>query len=67
MNNLMCDNLDNARLNRERIQRGDTDQYYTEQAHAVAQWSLGEIAPKGVVLGSLPFVGKIRPRMEEDD
>ena len=67
MNDLMCDDLNNARLNRERIQRGDSNQYYLEQAHAVAQWHLGEPAPQGVVLGSLPFVGKVRPHTEEKE
>ncbi len=66
MHNLMCDNLDHARLNRKRIKQGETNQFYTEQAHAVAQWQLGETAPESVILGELPYVGKNKQRREED-
>ena len=67
MNRVMCDDLENARLNRERIARGETNPYYAQQAHAVAQWQLSETPSESVVLGELPYVGRIRrDRLDTD-
>ena len=55
----MCEDTNNAKLNRERIKQGATNQYYDEQAHAVAQWRPGELKPESVILGSLPYAGKL--------
>jgi len=59
MNRAMCDDLENARLNRERIARGETNQFYDQQSHAIAQWQPGTPVPDSVVLGELPYAGKI--------
>ena len=66
MHNLMCEDPELAQLNRDRIKQGETNQYYNQQAHAVAQWQLGEPAPGGVVLGELPYTGKIGRIVKED-
>jgi len=55
----MCDDLDAARRNRERVSQGYGNAFYYEQAHAVAQWSLEGEKPESVILGELPYVGKI--------
>ena len=54
--NLMCDDLECARLNRERIKAGVTNRYYDEQAHILAQWQWCEPPPADLVLGELPIV-----------
>ena len=59
MFNAMCDDLDAARRNRERVEQGYGNAFYHEQAHAVAQWTPGEAKPESVILGELPYVGKI--------
>ena len=56
--NLMCPSYAQARSNRERIARGGNSLYYTQQAALVAQWKLGEPVPRGIALGTLPYVGK---------
>ena len=56
MNNPMCNDLDNARLNRERIKRGVTNQYYDEQANILAQWLWCEPPPADLVIGELPVI-----------
>lgn len=64
---IMCDDLDAAKRNRERIANGETNRFYNEQAHAIAQWSLDEvIPPESVILGELPYVGKVGREIKED-
>ena len=36
MNSLMCEDLEAAKLNRERIEREETNRFYDMQSHAVA-------------------------------
>lgn len=66
MNKAMCENEELACLNRERVKEGYGNQFYAQQANAVAQWQPGEKAPDSIVLGKLPYIGKIgRPRLDE--
>ncbi len=62
MLNLMVDNLDNARDNRERVREGYCNQFYNEQARCLAQWT-DKKPPENLVLGELPYVGK-QPRLD---
>lgn len=55
----MCDNLELAKRNRERVKSDYGGRFYAQQEHAVAQWGLGDKKPESVVLGELPYVGKI--------
>ena len=66
MFNLMCDDLEQARLNRER-DNTQTNEFYAQQARAVAQWTMGEPKPESVILGELPYVGKIGREIREED
>jgi len=61
----MCDDLENARLNREHIKGGSTNDFYEEQRRSVAGWRVGEPCPKSIVLGELPFAGGKRQGKEE--
>jgi len=65
----MCDDLTQARLNRERVKTKDDMAYYSAQAHAVAQWQWGEPCPPSIACGDLPYVGKATrySRYEEAD
>jgi len=49
---LLCPDLQAAERNRQRLH--ETDAYYQETEHQVAQWPLGEVCPKGIRLGELP-------------
>jgi len=62
----MCNDLDKAKRNRERVKQGYGNQFYNRQAYAVAQWQFGEFPPKSIILGELPYVGKI-PRIREEE
>ncbi len=53
--------LEQARLNRERVKQGIGNQFYQEQANAVAQWGFGEPKPESVIVGELPYVGHHKP------
>lgn len=69
MPNAMCDDLDAAQRNRERVKQGYGNRFYNEQAHAVAQWALGDKKPESVILGELPYIGRVgrgRLSMEVD-
>ena len=66
-NRTMCEDLVAAKTNRERVKQGYCNAFYAQQAHAVAQWQLGERPPESVILGSLPDVSKgIRLDKEEN-
>jgi hypothetical protein len=54
MISLLCDNPEQAANNRRRVKEGYANDYYVSQARAVAQWPMGEPAPRSVVLGELP-------------
>ena len=64
MNRLMCEDENRAKLNRERVARGETNRFYNEQAHAIAQWGWGEDKPESVVVGELPYVGVNQIRLD---
>ena len=53
-NTLMVDNPDNAKLNRQRVQVGETNAYYDQQSAKVAQWVLGEIIPRDIAYSERP-------------
>ena len=53
------DELEAARINRERVKRSDNDAYYAQQAKACAQWVWGQPPPEGLVVGELPYAGKV--------
>jgi hypothetical protein len=57
-NPTMCADTTRAAQNRQRVVEGYGDAFYLKQAHAVAQWPLGEPKPSEVIIGDLPFVGK---------
>jgi len=64
----MCENTTLARANRERVEEGFGNQFYAQQKRAIAGWETGTPAPKGVMLGSLPYVGKqARNLVREED
>lgn len=50
--------LDAARRSRER-DKSESNIFYAQQAHAVAQWTWGELPPESVILGGLPYCGKV--------
>ena len=57
-----------AKLNQARVKEGYGNEFYAQQAHAVAQWGLGETKPREVIVGELPYVGEIgRERREDND
>lgn len=56
MQNLMCDDIEQARLNRERVARGDTNEFYNEQHQIIAHIPLFVPLPKKVITGKLPQV-----------
>ena len=66
MSNLMCDDLELARLNRERVAKGYCNHFYDEQAKALAQWEWGGKPPVGLILGELPYVGINQIRLDRD-
>lgn len=47
----MCDNLEAAKQNRERIKQGFGDEFYTEQERIIAHWTEGKPLPVGLVVG----------------
>ena len=46
--------LTEARRNRERVARHETDGYYDQQANSVRQWEFGKPPPPNVRLEELP-------------
>ena len=62
----MCPNMEEAKRNRERVAEFLNQDYYAQQAHAIAQWEWGQPAPKDLVLGELPFINRPRPDRNED-
>jgi len=55
------DELELARLNRDRIARHDNEPYYRQQERRVRGWAGSGYAqpmPEGIALGSLPHVAK---------
>ena len=63
----MCPNMEEAKHNRERVAEFLNQDYYAQQAHAEAQWEWGQLAPKGLALGELPFIGTSRLRLDRED
>lgn len=63
MFNLMCDDLAQAKHNRERVAQGCCNQFYAEQAHILAQWQPDDLPPEDLILGELPYINlkQIRP------
>jgi len=61
----MCPNMEEAKRNRERVAEFLNQDYYAQQAHAIAQWEWGQPAPKDLVLGELPFIN--RPRLDRNE
>lgn len=61
--NLMCDDQDKARLNRERVKQGVGNDYYDQQARCLAQWTEDK-PPENLVLGELPVVGLKQIRLD---
>ena len=61
------DEREQAKLNRARIKEGYGNEFYDQQAHAVAQWGLGETKPREVIIGELPYVGNIGREVIEED
>ena len=59
--------LDQARRNRERIKQGIGREFYDQQSRCVAQWESGELPPKGLILGELPYVNRKQIRLDRDD
>ena len=53
----MCEDLERAKLNRERVKQGYGNVFYAQQARAIAQWQWGETPPDSIIFGELPFVG----------
>lgn len=64
--NAMCDDLDSAKLNRERIKRGETNLFYEGQAHILAQWHDGDEPPCSLIFGTLPEVNRKTLRLDRD-
>ena len=58
-NQTMCQDQDLARLNRERVNQDIGGGWWESQARATAQWKLDEPKPESVVLGDLPYVGRV--------
>ena len=70
MESPLCENTEHARLNRARVKEGYGNEFYQSQARSVAQWHLGEPPPEGVILGDLPYAGKLpraKPMIDGDD
>lgn len=57
--------LEKAKCNRERVKQGYGNQFYAQQAAAIAQWQFGEPKPESVILGELPIIGQIRLDRED--
>ena len=53
-----------AKSNRERVASGESDPYFLEQAHKIAQWVLGEIVPHDVAYNECPH-GSIKYILQE--
>ena len=58
--------LEEAKRNREVVEKDIGGRFYAGQARILAQWELGEKPPKELILGELPQVNKIRLRREDD-
>jgi len=61
-----CDDLEQARLNRERVKQGYGNEFYDNQSSCLAQWHLGDLPPKELILGSLPEVNPKQIRLDRD-
>ena len=66
MNNPMCADLEQARLNRERVKEGYCNAFYDKQANILAQWSFGSKPPSSLILGGLPQVNPNQIRLDND-
>lgn len=56
INPLMCDNLEKARQNRERVASGQGNPYYDWQDQALRQIPFGQSLPDWVPTGELPTI-----------
>jgi len=64
-NKTMCADKTRAKANRERVANDEGGAWWREQARAIAQWQEGEPKPASIVLGELPYVGKINRRVTD--
>ena len=60
------DELEQARLNRERVKQGYGNEFYANQACICAQWHLGDLPPRELILGALPEVNPKQIRLDRD-
>ena len=58
---------EDARRNRKRCNEDYGREFYLAQEHAVGQWDMACPKPKSVILGVLPYAGKISRRIEQSD
>ena len=61
------DDLERARLNRERVKEGYCNEYYDQQARICAQWHSGERPPCNLMLGNLPEVNLKQIQLDRGD
>lgn len=66
MENPMCPNIEEARLNRERVKEGYCNTFYDQQANIEAQWAYGALPPRSLVIGALPVVCLKQIRLDRD-
>jgi len=58
--NLLCDDLERARANRERVAQGHGNKFYDNQKGIIEGWEHGRIPPKGLIVDNVsyaPIVG----------
>lgn len=55
-NKAMCDDLEQAKLNRQRVKEGYGNAYYNQQRRAIEQTPADEPLPSTVATGELPYI-----------
>jgi len=58
--------LAKAKANRERIERDENWEFWRLQARVCSGWAFGEPPPKGLILGELPYVGRLRRNIRDE-